>query len=130
MEKTYCPIYVVDYTIQNYLVDDDCISRELYFADYFNAVHFARDLSKCEDIIGSIKILNSATGEILFETEANDSSFVDRFGYTWKRQGYGLWSLDCTDRKCSDCIYNQNAGDCKTDYLTLEEITKRIGEVE
>ena len=143
MEKTYYPIYVASYATQNYLLDDDYTSHEYYFADYFNAVHFARDIAKCEDVVGDIKILNSATGEVQIEIEASgavrksapteieeepdtDNVFIDKFGYTWKKQCEGRWSVNCTGINCRDCLYNQDAGDCKTDYLTLEEVCARI----
>lgn len=150
MEKTHYPIYVADYTTQNYLYDDVCMPHERYFVDYFNATYFARDIAKCEDVVGYIRIVNNVTGEIQFEIEAggavsepmptekkeeepisdNDTS-IDIFGYTWKEQPNGHWSLDCTGITCQDCIYHStNDGDCRTDDLTLEDIQDRIAEIE
>lgn len=120
--------------------------EDKYFC-YNNALLAAKELATCQDIVGTVRTIDGLTGEVMYEFDnegnwfhhdaeekpccsENNFTFVDRFGYTWKEQSKGLWSMDCQGISCRDCKYNTNAGNCKTDYLTLEEITNRIAEID
>ncbi len=142
-ECYYVAYHTVDYSDENKIK-----THKDAYLDYTNALLVAQEIAKCCDIVDDVSVIDGSTGEILDEFDGdtegyrhdvaalieeepacNDDTFKDRFGYTWKRQGGGYWSLDCTGINCRDCDYSQGLGSCQTDLLTLEEVTKRISGV-
>ena len=126
--KCYCVVYhVADFT-----ADNEFICHQDAYRDHNNALLVAKDLAKCLDVVDDVYVIDGLTGEVLNtilkdapqenKVEEDDTpadsaptsvdTYKDKNGDTWFRISDGRWRIDCTNRRCADCPYYSEEGDC------------------
>ena len=130
MMLTKC--YYVVYHVADFSADDESISHQDAYRDHNNALLVAKDLAKCLDVADNVFVIDGLTGEVLNTilkdapqkdkaeedgAPADDAStpvdtYKDKNGDTWFRISDGRWRIDCSNRRCADCPYYSEEGDC------------------
>lgn len=128
LTKCYCVVYHV----ADFAADNEFISHQDAYRDHNNALLVAKDLAKCLDVVDDVYVIDGLTGEVLNtilkdapqedKTEEDDApadntptsvdTYRDKNGDTWFRISDGRWRIDCTNRRCADCPYYDEEGDC------------------
>lgn len=50
--------------------------HDVYFANIANAVHMAKILSKCSDVLDTVDVVDTTTGEVLYTAENGDTIYA------------------------------------------------------
>lgn len=125
MMLTKC--YYVVYHVADFAADDESICHQDAYRDHNNALLVAKDLAKCLDVVDDVYVIDGLTGEVLNtilkdapqedKAEEDDApapadTYKDKNGDTWFRISDGRWRIDCANRRCADCLYCSEEGDC------------------
>lgn len=145
----FAECYYVTYYVADFTKNGETTGHEDIYQSYDNALLMAKELIKCRDISGSVRVTDGSTGEILDEFYSEEewhrndnnskkmtmpkdpNSFEDELGCIWRRDEDEpeLWSVDCEGLPCDNCPYNFGTCErCYTDRLRVEDVYAIIAE--
>lgn len=138
--------YYVVYKTADYSNENKIKMREDAYLNYTNALLVAQELTKCNDLVGEVTVVDGSTGEVLDAFDSNDATpaveekpttfdsiaFEDGLGGVWRKdedEEDDLWSYDCSGMSCNNCPYDFGGCEpCHTNHLSIADVKKVIDE--